>query len=182
MIDQLLAENEGKTIEFKETARSLSGIMKTVVAFANSAGGIIVIGVKDKTKELVGLPQILSEEERLANAITDSILPLLTPDIEIQSSRGKELLIIRVSHGTGPYYLKSEGSERGVYVRFGSTNRVEYLKKENSTRAKMAMKLWKVSSRTARNRLKQLQKQGIIVRIGTSENDPSATYIVAKHS
>jgi ATP-dependent DNA helicase RecG len=123
MIEQLLAQNEGKTIEFKETARSLSGIMKTVVAFANSAGGVIVVGVKDKTKELIGLPQILSEEERLANAITDSILPLLTPDIEIQSSRGKELLIIRVSHGIGPYYLKSEGPERGVYVRFGSTNR-----------------------------------------------------------
>jgi predicted HTH transcriptional regulator len=123
MIEQLLAENEGKTIEFKETARSLGGIMKTVVAFANSAGGVIVIGVKDKTKELVGLPQILSEEERLANAITDSILPLLTPDIEIQSIRGKELLIIRVSHSIGPHYLKSEGPERGVYVRFGSTNR-----------------------------------------------------------
>ncbi|MDE3048094.1 MAG: ATP-binding protein, partial [Verrucomicrobiota bacterium] len=74
MIEQLLAEHEGKTIEFKETARSLGGIMRTVVAFANSAGGTIVIGVKDKTKELVGLPQILSEEERLANAITDSIL------------------------------------------------------------------------------------------------------------
>ncbi len=123
MIEQLLAENEGKTVEFKETARSLGGIMKTVVAFANSAGGVIVIGVKDKTKELVGLPQILAEEERIANAITDSILPLLTPDIEIQSARGKELLIIRVSHGVGPYYLKSEGPQRGVYVRFGSTNR-----------------------------------------------------------
>lgn len=45
MIEQLLAENEGKTIEFKETARSLGGIMKTVVAFANSAGGTIIIGV-----------------------------------------------------------------------------------------------------------------------------------------
>ena len=123
MIEQLLAENEGKTIEFKETTRSLGGIMKTVIAFANSAGGIIVIGVKDKTKELVGLPRILSEEERLANAITDSIHPLLTPDIEIQSIRSKELLIIRVSHGIGPYYLKAEGSERGVYVRFWSTNR-----------------------------------------------------------
>ncbi len=123
MIEQLLAENEGKTIEFKETARSLVGIMKTVVAFANSAGGTIIIGVKDKTKVLVGLPDILYEEERLANAITDSIFPLLTPDIDIQSIRGKELLIIHVPHSVGPYYLKSEGPERGVYVRFGSTNR-----------------------------------------------------------
>ena len=44
MIEQLLAENEGKTIEFKETARSLGGIMKTVVAFANSAGGTLSSG------------------------------------------------------------------------------------------------------------------------------------------
>ena len=123
MIEQLLAENEGKTIEFKETARSLGGIMKTFVAFANSAGGTIIVGIKDKTKEIVGLPNILSEEERLANAITDSILPLLTPDIEVQSIRGKELLVIRVAHSVGPYYLKAEGPERGVYVRFGSTNR-----------------------------------------------------------
>jgi ATP-dependent DNA helicase RecG len=123
MIEQLLAENEGKTIEFKESTRSLGGILKTVTAFANSAGGIIVVGVEDKTKKLVGVPGILSEEERLANAITDSISPLLTPDIEIQSFKGKELLIIRVPHGVGPYYLKSEGPQRGVYVRFGSTNR-----------------------------------------------------------
>jgi ATP-dependent DNA helicase RecG len=124
MIEQLLAENEGKTIEFKESTRSLGGIMKTVVAFANTSGGTIVIGVQDKTRELIGLSKILFEEERLANAITDNILPLLTPDIEIQSIRNKELLIIHVSHGIGPYYLKSEGPERGVYVRFGSTNRL----------------------------------------------------------
>lgn len=89
MIEQLLAENEGKTIEFKETTRSLGGIMKTVVAFANSAGGTIIIGVKDKTKELAGLPEILCEEERLANAITDNIHPLLTPDMEFNRFAAK---------------------------------------------------------------------------------------------
>jgi len=33
----------------------LGGIMKTVVAFANSAGGTIIIGVNDKTKVLPSL-------------------------------------------------------------------------------------------------------------------------------
>lgn len=47
---------------------------------------------------------------------------------------------------------------------------LEYLKKESAISAKMAMKLWKVSSRTARSCLKQLQEQGIVVRIGTSES------------
>ena len=50
MIEQLLAENEGKTIEFKETTRSLNGIVRTIVAFANSAGGTIVIGVRIRPK------------------------------------------------------------------------------------------------------------------------------------
>jgi predicted HTH transcriptional regulator len=59
---------------------------------------------------------------------------------------------------------------------------LEYLKKENAISAKGAMKLWEVSGRTTRIRLKQLQEEGIIVRIGTSENDPSASYIAARRS
>jgi ATP-dependent DNA helicase RecG len=59
---------------------------------------------------------------------------------------------------------------------------LEYLRKENTISAKSAMNLWKVSARTTRIRLKQLQEEGLIVRIGTSENDPSASYIAARHS
>jgi predicted HTH transcriptional regulator len=124
MIETLLRENEGKTVEFKESASSLNGIIKTVIAFANTAGGTIAIGVKDGSKDVVGISNILQEEERLASALADSISPLLIPDIEIHTYQEKELLILRVPHGVGPYFLKSEGIERGVYVRFGSTNRV----------------------------------------------------------
>jgi ATP-dependent DNA helicase RecG len=124
MIESLLSENEGKTLEFKESTKSLMGIVKTVVAFANTAGGTIVIGVKDGTKEIVGLSDALMEEEKVANAIADSIAPLLTPDIEIQTIRNKELIIIRIAHGVGPFHIKSEGLEKGTYIRFGSTNRI----------------------------------------------------------
>ena len=48
---ELLSKEEGKTLEFKENATSLDGIVKTIVAFANTAGGTIVIGVEDKTKK-----------------------------------------------------------------------------------------------------------------------------------
>lgn len=124
MIEKLLATNEGKTLEFKETTQSLSSIIKTVVAFANTAGGILVIGVQDRTKKVVGISNALDEEERLTNAISDSIAPLIIPNIEIQTYRKKELIIINVPHLAGPYYVKATGPERGVYVRFGSTSRV----------------------------------------------------------
>lgn len=124
MLDDYLSQPESKLLEFKENAKNLNGIIKTIIAFANTAGGILIIGVQDKTKEILGIPNVLKEEERLASAIVDSIAPLLVPDIEIHTSRERELIIVRVPHAAGPFYLKSEGPEKGVYIRFGSTNRV----------------------------------------------------------
>lgn len=123
MLEEYLSRSEGKTLEFKENTRGLQAIVKTVVAFANSSGGTIIIGVKDRTKDIVGITNALEEEEKLANVISDSIFPLLIPDIEIHSFRNKELLVLNIPHVAGPYYIKSEGPEKGVYVRFGSTNR-----------------------------------------------------------
>ncbi len=98
-------------------------ILHSIIAFGNTAGGIIVIGVKDKTKEIVGVENALDEEIRLANCIADSIAPLIFPDIFIHSWKDKELLIIKVSHGIGPYHMKSKGEINGTYVRLGSSNR-----------------------------------------------------------
>lgn len=122
-IESFLAQEEGKTLEFKENCRPLAKIIQTVVAFANTAGGTLVIGIRDKTKEVVGLKDPLNEEERLANSFADGIQPLLIPDIQISSWRDRELIIISAPHAVGPYYVKSEGQEKGVYVRLGSTNR-----------------------------------------------------------
>ena len=87
-------------------------------------GGIIIVGIQDRTKAIVGIADPLDEEERLASAISDTIVPFLMPDIETQTFRNKEIIIIRVPHVVGPYYIKSEGLEKSAYVRFGSTNRV----------------------------------------------------------
>ena len=50
MIRSLIAQSEGKTLEFKENTKPLKRIMQTIVAFANTAGGVLVIGIRDKTK------------------------------------------------------------------------------------------------------------------------------------
>jgi predicted HTH transcriptional regulator len=123
MIEGLLARDEGKTLEFKENCRPLERIVRTAVAFANTAGGTLVIGVKDKTREVVGVSDPLMDEERLANAFAESIRPLLIPDIQIQAWRKCQLLVVTVPHAVGPYFVRSEGAEAGVYVRLGSTNR-----------------------------------------------------------
>lgn len=124
MIEELLQQEEGKTLEFKENIKNLDGIIHTIIAFANTAGGKILIGIKDKTKGVVGLNDPVEEEMRLANAIADSIEPLFTPDIHVASWRNKEFLLIHVPHSIGPYYVKSKGLKKGTYIRLGSTNRL----------------------------------------------------------
>jgi predicted HTH transcriptional regulator len=124
MIEELLQQEEGKTLEFKENGKSLERIIHTIIAFANTAGGKVVIGIKDKTKEIVGLQDPVEEEMRLANAIADSIEPLFNPDIHVVSWRNKEFLLIQVPHSVGPYYSKAKGLKKGTYIRLGSTNRL----------------------------------------------------------
>jgi predicted HTH transcriptional regulator len=123
MIQTLIAKEEGKTLEFKENCRSLDRIVQTAVAFANTSGGSIVIGVKDRTKGIAGVADAVADESRLANAFAENIKPLFIPDIQITSWRGRSLIIVVIPHALGPYYVRSEGPDEGVYIRLGSTNR-----------------------------------------------------------
>ncbi|HDJ38807.1 MAG TPA: ATP-binding protein [Methanosarcinales archaeon] len=106
-LQKLLSKPEGKTLEFKRDLSSLKPILKTLVAFANTAGGTIIIGRSDGGK-IIGVGDILQEEERLASAVADSIRPLMMPELEVCSYEGKPLLIATVPHWRGPFYLKAE--------------------------------------------------------------------------
>lgn len=44
--------------------------MKTLIAFANTAGGVLIIG-RDANGQLVGIKDVLKAEEQLSNAIAD---------------------------------------------------------------------------------------------------------------
>ncbi len=123
-ITELLKAPEGKTLEFKRDLSSPQNLLKTLTAFANTAGGRVIIGVRDKTREVVGVEDPLDEEERLSNLIADSISPRLVPNIELVTVEGKTLLVVEVFlSNLRPHWLKAEGPENGVYVRLGSSNR-----------------------------------------------------------
>lgn len=122
-IQEIVSLPEGKTLEFKRDLSSIKPILRTLIAFANTAGGTLIIG-RDNDGMIVGIRDVFEAEEQLANAIADSIYPPLMPEIETTSLEGKALIVIRVAHWRGPFYLKSQGPEEGVYVRLGSTNRM----------------------------------------------------------
>jgi predicted HTH transcriptional regulator len=120
----LLGRPEGKTLEFKRDLSSPEGALKAIVAFANTSGGILVIGAEDGAKGVKGIPDVLKEEERLANLIADSISPKLVPSIEVIPWRKTHLLAVEVYPSPNrPHFLNRLGPEGGVLVRVGSTNR-----------------------------------------------------------
>lgn len=121
---EYISKNEGKTLEFKKDLSNPQKILETIIAFANTSGGTIVIGIEDKTKNLIGITDILNEEERLSNIIFDSILPHIFPEIEIRNFENREFLVVKVFPGERkPYYLKAKGTSQGTYIRLGSSNR-----------------------------------------------------------
>jgi predicted HTH transcriptional regulator len=120
----LLQRPEGKTLEFKRDLSSPDGVLKTIAAFANAAGGTLLIGVEDRTRHVRGVPDALDVEERLANLVSDGIRPRLMPEIEILAWRRTQVLALHVHPSASrPYFLSREGAAGGVYVRVGSTNR-----------------------------------------------------------
>jgi len=94
------------------------------VAFANTAGGILLIGVEDRTRRVCGTENPLSLEERLASLIADNIRPHLVPDLEILPWRRTHVVAVQVYPSPSrPHFVKAFGPEAGVFVRIGSTNR-----------------------------------------------------------
>lgn len=122
---ELLKKHEGKSLEFKRDMSSTDGVMKTIVAFANTSGGVLLIGVEDKTRRVCGVRNALLVEEQLANLISDSIVPKLLPEIELLPWRSRHVVAVQIFPSpVRPHHLRSLGPKAGVFVRVGSTNRV----------------------------------------------------------
>ena len=120
----LLRRPEGKTLEYKRDLSSPEGVLKTMVAFANTAGGVLLLGVEDRTRRVTGISNVLDVEEKPANLVADSIRPRLVPNVEIIPWRKTHLLAIEVyPSSVRPHYLERLGPDKGIFVRVGSTNR-----------------------------------------------------------
>ena len=124
-IQEILKQPESKTLEFKkEIPKNRQNLLKTVVAFANGAGGHIYIGVNDD-RTITGIKEEPFDiEEKLASIIYDSISPITNVFFQTVTFKDKLIFIIKILPGANkPYYLKKLGHEGGIFLRMGSTNR-----------------------------------------------------------
>ena len=111
---------ETENIEFK--SQFTEEIYKEVIAFANTDGGIVYVGI-DNDGNVIGLADVDQEYTRITNGIRDAIMPDVTMFVRFTIQDNK-VVRIAVSEGSNkPYYLKGKGLKpSGVYVRQGTSS------------------------------------------------------------
>lgn len=114
---------EDKSTEFKRIF--VDEIKKTVIAFANTNGGIIYIGIDDNG-DIVGIDNVDDTILRVTNTMRDAIKPDITMfmDCICEKINNKDVIKIIVQTGTSkPYYLAKKGIRpEGVFVRQGASS------------------------------------------------------------
>jgi ATP-dependent DNA helicase RecG len=114
---------ENLTTEFKR--EYTEEIKKTIVAFANTAGGILYIGINDD-KTITGVANPDNTMLQITNAVRSAIKPDITLFVDYKTEKeGKAVVIaVTVQKGTAcPYYLEGKGIRpEGVYVRQGASS------------------------------------------------------------
>ena len=114
--------SENATTEFKR--EFISDINKVVIAFANTNGGVLYIGIDDDGNA-IGVTNADAEMLKVSNSIRDTIKPDVTLFVDYRqvTINGKLVIKVAVQKGTScPYYLAGKGIRpEGVYVRQGAS-------------------------------------------------------------
>ncbi|MBR1777939.1 MAG: putative DNA binding domain-containing protein [Alphaproteobacteria bacterium] len=114
---------EDKNTEFKR--EFTDEIKKTVVAFANTDGGTVYIGIEDDGV-VSGVADVDEMFVKITNAIRDSIRPdaIALTELKTEERGGKQIVRLNVQRGTArPYYLAAKGLRpEGVYIRHGASS------------------------------------------------------------
>lgn len=113
---------ETTTIQFKEQFTGQKEIAKEMIAFANTLGGQIFFGIKDKTGELLGLSyddiQTISRE--LGNAANEHVRPTIYITTDVVRAEGKHFLVCTVAQGKNKPYKGLNGE---IWVKQGADKR-----------------------------------------------------------
>lgn len=119
-MEALYIQYESERIEYK--SQMIDDIYKEVIAFANTDGGVIYLGIDDKGN-LIGIDNVDETNTRLTNGIRDAIAPDVTMFVR-HVLQDNKVIQIKVAEGSyKPYYLKSKGMKpTGVYVRQGTSS------------------------------------------------------------
>lgn len=132
-VNKIIKSKEGIDLDFKQKVTSQSKIAKTISAFANAKGGLIIVGISDQ-KRIVGIDP---DEEifmiQKANstycsppaALAFEIIKWDDPEPSPYEHPEKYILKVEVIQNTGnPITFLSPDGQRKIYRRSGDQSKL----------------------------------------------------------
>lgn len=120
---RLIAGGEGKQLEFKRGLPRDAKVARTLCAFANTRGGLLLIGVGDHG-ERIGAPRPRETIERLRAVAARSIEPALAVQLGMLTLEGRRIVWCSVPISPArPHAVLGDEGEREIVARVGASNR-----------------------------------------------------------
>lgn len=189
-VQKLIKKKEGQQIEWKSTLPDAFRMARTLVAFANTSGGTLLIGVKDNG-EIVGVVSELRELTVLQQAVELHTEPELMVGYESVMVNNKLVLAVQVAESTQkPHVAIDPKGTKIIYVRVKDktvpTNQfleateaanpqltkqhnvkmiLNYLRKNDTITSDKLAQITNISDYRAVKLLRDLAENGLLLRI-----------------
>lgn len=111
-LTKIIRQGETSTVQFKELLDNQNSIAAEMIAFANTKGGLLIFGVKDKTGEITGLDyvQLQNTGNRLSVIASDFVIPQIYISTEAVEIDGKNVLCVEIEEGIAKPYRDKNGT------------------------------------------------------------------------
>jgi predicted HTH transcriptional regulator len=126
-LTEIVKQPEGRTLEFKRSMPTSADLSKSIISFANDAGGEIYFGINDSPREIIGIneDELIPFEEKISSIIHDICEPIILPEISFLTFDSKHIIRVAVFKGSNPpYHIKNKSVDSSTYIRVGSSNRL----------------------------------------------------------
>ena len=113
---------ETSTLQFKERVADAYKVAAEIVAMSNTKGGMIIVGINDKTGEINGLSydEIRDTSNLLSSAASDNVEPPVLIQTETVNMDDGIVLVAKISEGKRKPYRDNKGI---IWVKNGPDKR-----------------------------------------------------------
>jgi len=121
-LKKIILQGEQTELQLKRGVGDAYKIATEMVAFSNSLGGMIIVGVDDKTGDIKGLSysEIQQNNTLLANAASENVKPAILIHCDTVEVEGKNLIVATIVEGKNKPYKDNKGI---IWVKNGSDKR-----------------------------------------------------------
>lgn len=118
----LIQKGESSVVQFKVRINDAYKIGTEMVAFSNTKGGLLIIGVDDKTGEIKGLSfeEIAETNQLLANAASDNVKPQIFIETETVEIESNNIVVATIAEGISKPHTDNKGI---IWLKNGSDKR-----------------------------------------------------------